>query len=405
MRFSDIYNTYAILQALLKLSCICSVVGLLENMWFTMYHNINFSQTGVLTRMIHYIKNFNLQPNEKSKYIDLLKIGMCNGLSFLYSIYKLAGREDVFFKCLTIILSQDENPSSLSESDKLVFESIIGQLIFVQSKGEEAEIHHFSHGNYGAFLKYLGLPFEMNFYEIFSNSREDMSMQSLTKAIENEEDEQAIRIQFGVKDVAFDLKDPGHVVIVYKKNGNYILYDPNSTKSERSFDTPQKVSKVILFNANSLFKNKKLSFTKCRYMDLNKNKRVDVPAETSVLEDRKKTVELLFFYKVKTFLKINYYSDIKNKEELIDLFISTFLHDKESQHVGNEIKEKCKDKLWEIFIEVRETAPSRMIRPHVHKAIADLVDYIMRLIYEKILRYESRDKIIKSGIDSMKLKP
>lgn len=112
------------------------------------YSNMNLSQGVILRKMIYYIKNFNLEENEKSEYIDLLKIGMCNGLSFLYSIYKLAGKEQCFFHYLRIIADYNEGSLSISKEDKIIFESIIGQLIFVQSRGEMVGIEEFLHRNY-----------------------------------------------------------------------------------------------------------------------------------------------------------------------------------------------------------------------------------------------------------------
>lgn len=266
----------------------------------------------------------------------------------------------------------------------------------------------------------------MNFYEKFSNCSQDMTVENLEKSIEEDLEERAIRIQIGVKNVEFDLENPGHVIVVYKRKGKYIIYDPNNeARVEQTFDSPEKAAQWIYTRSKALFKEGpkevELYFEKSVYMDLNKG---DYGIPTETVHDKKEFVEENYlndslwdkqtflesvFSIIKNFLKQKYHTDIKSKEELFDSFIEYFKIEyphleKFFNENRKDLDEKCKETLWNIFINVRETFPSRMIRPHVHKAIADLVDYITQLIYTYILRYPTRDNIIESGVNNIKRK-
>lgn len=141
--------------------------------------------------------------------------GVCNGLALVHAKYVLEKKEDKFFQILHDIshIHQIENAS---EDLNLFLVDFISQVLLAYSPKEYYK--HLSQAKGSQMLKVNGKPLESSFD--FSLVAKESTWVHVLDALHLRDDE------------VMQVSSADHAVSVHKKNGQYILYDPNSGRKK-----------------------------------------------------------------------------------------------------------------------------------------------------------------------------
>lgn len=203
---------------------------------------INQCQKYVQLQQERFARDF---PDEKPKYVDadiqkLVKsttTGVCSGLSGLWLYRKSRGEESQFFGILELIAAWNGTEESLKAGDNFlakVFEQFINDMRWVQNSSADIRL------KYNVQQRDLVDKFEIIKRVQKNQGRDTPSLLSLefSMAFVFKKDELLETLSNVVNEgKMIRLGGANHTIAMMKKNGKYVVYDPNASDGEKTFDT------------------------------------------------------------------------------------------------------------------------------------------------------------------------